>query len=493
MAHITRTELDAQHIKLDVTLAPEDYIGRFDKEIKSVARNMQMKGFRPGKAPSTLVKRMYGNSVLLDTVQDILVDELNAYIEENKPSMIGSPIFSETQPDNKMSLTHPQNITFSYELGLRPELNFEEIETMRFNRYKVLIPDTEIDSTVERIRSTYKQNVDLFEGMIEEGDSFKVNFKETEGSLTGETTLSLKFLKEELHAEFIGLHIGNKITVNIFDLEKDSDVKSVRKYLLGLANDDDRAVGNMFELTLKSIVRSMPGNIGEEMFNSVFPDKNITDESTFREALRTELTKSDDTVVNRLLTHDITSELVNKISLPDTFMKNLLIFQDKSRKTTKEMMDTQYPFMADTMKRNIITTDLLQHYDLLIKEPEILDFLDKHYGVQYGVPSLGKELTKMVYDKMKKEDNSELDRYMQVLAEVKLGGYFHKKGATDEVPITQEELGKIWTKFIGREEALEYLANDNDTHQAANETFDYLANENAPHQHIEETPIEIIE
>ncbi len=481
MAHITRTELDAQHIKLDVTLAPEDYIGRFDKEIKSVARNMQMKGFRPGKAPATLVKKMYGNSVLLDTVQDILVDELNAYIEDTKPSMIGSPIFSEIQPDNKMSLTNPQDITFCYELGLRPELNFKEIETMRFNRYKVLIPDTEIDETVERIRSTYKQNVDLFEGTIEADDSFKVDFHEINGALTGETTLSLKFLKEDLHAAFIGLNIGDKISINMFDLEKDSDVKSVRKYLLGLANDDDRTVGDMFELTIKSIVRSMPGTIGEEMFNSVFPGRSITDELTFREALRTELTRSDDTVVNRLLTHEITSELVNKITLPDEFMKNLLVFQDKTRKTTKAQIEEQYPFMAETMKRNIITTDLLKHYDLLIKEPEILEFLDSHYGIQFGVPSLGKELANMIYDKMKKEDNPELDRYMQVLAEVKLGGYFHEKGSTDDVQISQEDLGKVWTKFIGREEALEYLAKEGDTYQHAEE------------MPIEETPIEIIE
>ncbi len=490
MAHITRNELDAQHIRLDITLAPEDYIGRFEKEIKSLSRNAQVKGFRPGKTPTAMIKRMYGNNVLMDTVQDILLKELNAYLDDTKPDILGHPVLSEKQPDNKMSLTHPTDITFSYEIGMRPEIKFDDIELERFERYQIEVPDSQVDEVVERIRGSYKINVDIEEGTIEDGDSFKVDFKELAGIFSGETTLSLKFIKEDLHPSFVGLKTGESVTVDIFDLEKKSDDKTVRKYILGLDDSDDRFISNMFQLTIKTIVRSMPGPVGEDMFNSVFPDKNITDELTFRKTLRTELAKNEDLAVNRLLTNNIIDKLKDNVTLPDNFMKLWLVSQDNNPAQAKLGIEAQYPMMAEMMRREIITNNIVSHFKLNITEPEIIAFIDRYYGVQYGMQSLGPELAQMIYEKMKKEDSAELRGYTQTLAEVKIGNYFYEKGLTNPVSISAEELDKKWKKFVGREEAMEFLAKE---HDHENHNHDHDHNPHHLFEDVHETPIEVIE
>ena len=497
MAHITRNELEAQHIRLDITLSPVDYLGRFEKEIKSLSRNAQVKGFRPGKTPPSMIKRMYGSGVLLETVQDLLVDKLNDYLDDTKPKLLGNPILSAKQPENRLSLTHPTDITFSYEIGLRPEINLGDIESTRYNRYSVEVPDSLIDETVEKIRASYKQNIDLAEGNIEAGDSFKVSFQEVDGTLTGETTLSMKFIKEDEQPHFIGKQPGDKITIDIFDLEKNSDDKSVRKYILGLDDTDERPVNKMFELTVLSLIRSMPGTVGEEMYKSVFPDKNITDELTFRETLRTVLADNDSLPVNRLLTYDIVEHLKDRVTLPDSFMKTWILSQDEKRsRADTSQIDEQYPVLAETMKREVLISEIIQHFKLHISEEELMSFLDRYYGVQYGMPSLGPELTKMIYDKMKKEDSAELRGYTQTLMEAKIGNYFYEKGLTNSISISAEELDKKWKKFVGREEAMEFLSNEGHDHEGHDhETHDPSQDSNPYHlfEDVHETPIEVIE
>ena len=81
---------------LKVTLKEEDYRDQVDKELRNLQKKAQMPGFRPGKVPMGIVKKMYGKSVLAEEVNKILADAVYNYIKENELNVLGNPI-----PDNE--------------------------------------------------------------------------------------------------------------------------------------------------------------------------------------------------------------------------------------------------------------------------------------------------------------------------------------------------------------------------------------------------------
>ncbi|MFT6210190.1 MAG: trigger factor, partial [Bacteroidia bacterium] len=66
--NITKESIDNLNARVTIKLAPADYQPQVEKTLKEQARKANMPGFRPGKVPVGVVKKMYGPSILVDEV-----------------------------------------------------------------------------------------------------------------------------------------------------------------------------------------------------------------------------------------------------------------------------------------------------------------------------------------------------------------------------------------------------------------------------------------
>ena len=82
--NITKQTIDDLNARVTIKLEPADYQPRVDQVLKEHARKAKMPGFRPGKVPVSMVKKMYGPSVLVDEVNKMLGDKLYEYIGNEK-------------------------------------------------------------------------------------------------------------------------------------------------------------------------------------------------------------------------------------------------------------------------------------------------------------------------------------------------------------------------------------------------------------------------
>ncbi len=82
---------------LTITIEKEDYRPRVNAELSKKSKNVQMKGFRKGKVPSRMIKKMYGQSLLVEAVNQLLDEEVRKVLEETDFKMIGRPLPSEDQ------------------------------------------------------------------------------------------------------------------------------------------------------------------------------------------------------------------------------------------------------------------------------------------------------------------------------------------------------------------------------------------------------------
>ena len=79
MSLVVREDIGPLHCKVNVTITPEDYKNKFEAELIKYRKDGQIKGFRKGKTPLNLVKKMYGRAVMVEVINDTITDALNKF------------------------------------------------------------------------------------------------------------------------------------------------------------------------------------------------------------------------------------------------------------------------------------------------------------------------------------------------------------------------------------------------------------------------------
>lgn len=139
------------HLKLDVEQA--DYAENVLKILKDHQRKAHMPGFRPGKVPFGLVKKMYEKSVIADEINRLLSDTVNKYVEENKLNLIGNPI-PLTEKNEALDFDDPKDFSFWFELGLVPAFEIKT-DKIKVPLYEIALPEDMIDKSVESTRERF--------------------------------------------------------------------------------------------------------------------------------------------------------------------------------------------------------------------------------------------------------------------------------------------------------------------------------------------------
>ena len=122
--NISQEKIDDLNAIVTINIKPEDYQQRVDKAIKDHAKKAKMPGFRPGMVPVAHIKKMYGKSILVDEVNNLLSDTLNNYITEQQLEVLGQPL-PKMDDSKQYNWDFADDFEFNYEVGLAPEFNID--------------------------------------------------------------------------------------------------------------------------------------------------------------------------------------------------------------------------------------------------------------------------------------------------------------------------------------------------------------------------------
>ena len=96
--NIVKNQIDALNYQVTFEIAADDYAEAFKKRLSEYRRRADIKGFRKGMAPLSLIQRLYGDQALYETVNNTLSDQLNNFIRDEKIRVVGEPLPSDDQP-----------------------------------------------------------------------------------------------------------------------------------------------------------------------------------------------------------------------------------------------------------------------------------------------------------------------------------------------------------------------------------------------------------
>src|SRR5210317_1129081 len=131
-----------------IELVKEDYEKQVNTVLKDYQRKASMPGFRPGKVPMGLVKKMYGRAVLADEVNKIISEGLQNYLTDNDIKTLGHPLPNEDRQE-MIDFDTMDTFDFFFDIATQPEINVELSDKIKMDYFKIRVDDESIDKYIE--------------------------------------------------------------------------------------------------------------------------------------------------------------------------------------------------------------------------------------------------------------------------------------------------------------------------------------------------------
>ena len=134
-----------------ITITAADIDKRVDSEVKKIAPQVNMPGFRPGKVPANLVRKMHGEALSQDALNAAIREGVDQAIASNKlrPAMQPKVELAEGYAKGK-------DAEIALELEVLPEIKTPDLEGLKLERLTAEVQDSEVDEAVDRLLSSQK-------------------------------------------------------------------------------------------------------------------------------------------------------------------------------------------------------------------------------------------------------------------------------------------------------------------------------------------------
>jgi trigger factor len=279
---------DDVNAKMTIVIEPSDYIPLQQENLKNYSKKLNIKGFRSGKTPKSVLTKMYGKGLLEETISKLLNEKLFGYLESEKVDIFGNPMLIPAEEPLDFNPNIPTDYTFVFDLGLKPAFDLRLNTDSPLNIKVASTDPAGIEEDIKRYRRVFGTEVIIEEGVVEPNDRvklklYRLNEDGTPEEKETETTVDLERTQGEAKTTLLNQKRGFETDV---DLEKFLGYSRpmLIKNTLGLESDPNPDKPLNYKVKIESIGRPQETELtGEQLSKYVGPQ--FTDESSFRDLL----------------------------------------------------------------------------------------------------------------------------------------------------------------------------------------------------------------
>ncbi len=408
---------------LTIEIGRQDYTPPFEQELQKLKQKAQFKGFRKGKVPSGMVKKLYGTKVLVDVINDLVQKQINDYLTGEKIAILGYPIPADDQAIYEFDPDRQLDYSFRYDIGIAPEFELAGIGADdTYQRYQVIISDEMIDKEMTDLLKRAGSHAHP-ESDIRPGDLIKIEATELEGGDVKEGGHSTSFTisvdditDEAVRTAVLGAAKGHTLDIDIYQLENKGEAHA-RKYLLNLPADSDQVVGPAFRAVIQEVTRHESAGMDQEFFDKVFGEGKIDSEAAAREELKKFLGSRFEGREDALLFRDLQEALLEKndFELPDAFLRRWL--SERREEGQPELTEEAFDGFVKNLRWSLIRERITKDFDVTVTEEELRDaFRDRVAGYMGGYQMDGAFLDDMV-ERLMKNEKTVQDQYDELITD----------------------------------------------------------------------------
>jgi len=135
-------------------IVPEEVVqAKISEKLKTLAREVKVDGFRKGKVPATVVKKLYGERVRGEVAGDLIQSSYYEALENENLKPAGQPYID--------SVDESQGFQYIAVFEVYPEIVLTGLDELQVTRPVAQVEEADVDAMVEKLREQRKQWVEV--------------------------------------------------------------------------------------------------------------------------------------------------------------------------------------------------------------------------------------------------------------------------------------------------------------------------------------------
>lgn len=373
---------------INIKLVEADYQTQVEKKLGDYAKKASIKGFRPGKVPAGVVKKMFGKSILVEEINHILSHKLNDYIKEQNLKILGEPL-PNLEKSRLIDWDNQKDFEFEYEIGIVEDFKYELSDKVKVKSYPIELDKKIVDDTLEDLRKRFGKVEYPETSAI--GDNVYGDLREKDGGFKREYGFIAtdKVVKKEQNT-FVGLKKEDEVE---FDITKIFDELSLTANLLGVSEDEAKKMKGTFVLKINTISRTEPAEVNQELFDRVFGKDTVKNEEEFINKIKETVGENYKRETQHFLEHHIEDYYIKNtsINLPETFLKKWLQATSEG-KVTEEMIEKEFDQYKRSIVWDLVRNKIAEDHKIVVDGNEVKGRAKEMIISQFGGPAIAEQL-----------------------------------------------------------------------------------------------------
>lgn len=429
---------------IKIKIEQADYQPKYEEKIRDYSRKANIKGFRAGKVPSGVIKKMFGKSILVEEINHMLSHKLTDYIKDNNLRIIGEPIPNREKADT-INWDNQTNFEFEYHIGIAEDFKYDLSSKVKVKSYPIEVDEKVIDETISDLTKRFGK-ADYPEVSEATDNLFGQLAPAEEGGFKNETAVIdiTKVTKKE-QSKLVGLKKGEEVSFEISKIfDKDSDVAT----LLDVSEDVAKKAKGKYTLKIENISRVEPAAINQELFDRVFGKDSVADEAAFRAKVKETISQNYKRETDYFLDHNIEDYYIKntKVNLPEGFLKNWLKATGEG-KVTDEVLANEFDAYTRTLKWDLIKNKIAEDAKISVETDEVKarakEVILSQFGGAAFAEQLGDRLDAITDNYLSHENGQNFMRLYNQLRNDKIMNHIRQNITIDDKAVSVDEFKKI--------------------------------------------------
>lgn len=376
---------------LNVVIAESDYLPKVEEKVREYSRKANIKGFRQGKVPAGVIKKMFGKSILVEEVNHVVSHAVSDYIKENKLRVLGDPL-PNAEKAHEIDWDSQKDFEFEFQIGMVEDFTVDLSSKVKVSSHPIEVDQKVIDETLADIKNrfgkvSYPEVSETTDNLY--GDIIAKGQEGNEEAKKGSFIAIAKAEKKE-QKKLVG---KKKEDVIEFEVEKLFSDATEKARVLNISEEEAKDAKGTYLFTVSSVSRVEEAAIDQELFDKVFGKDVVKSEEEFVGKIKETIAENYARETAHLLDHEIQHYYVDhtKINMPDNFLKTWLKATSNGQ-VTDEVLEKEFNLYKESLKWDLIKNKISEDKDIKVEGEEVREKAKSLIIDQFGGAAIAAQL-----------------------------------------------------------------------------------------------------
>ena len=383
-------DIDSCKKKIKFDIAYKDYQAKVQSSYLALARQVKVPGFRPGKAPMSMLEKRFGPNVKKEVMTQLVSERLAEVIEEKGFRSVSPPKILEVEAEEGT------DISVSASVEIVPEFKINDYSKVEIPIEITRVTDEDVNLAINYQRERQGTKVQVLDRPVEDKDFVKLDFN---GTLNGKAFEGGKGSDHivQIGSEYLLKDMGNQLIGMSVDEEKDISVQIPENYS---SNKSIAGKEVIFHVSLKGIQKNQLPELNDDFAKNLEPKDKFASLEDMKLQIRSQLEEHARGDAHREAKKIVTKKIteMNPIEVPEGLVEEQIkhmvvqaLKKEQQAKNQTEPINEEEIHVTDSQNK-----EHRENAIQLLQQELVLDQLASNLNINIDESELNAEVNNMV-------------------------------------------------------------------------------------------------